>query len=405
MATDFTQDSVLHFLRSNGGRVKNSDLLAHFKPFIKDHENRTRNRELFKKFVNSVAVVKPEEGVSYVVLRKRIQGHVDGNIPVVSTPCISEGDVPVAASLVPFPCDPEVTLSNGSLDSDLQHKLQQQSRPKRDGVTIAPHYATPDSQPRQSNCSTVGGLQLQHRIQQQARPKQNRCPARQNRLHLLSSNLGIGHSFSTPSSRTHSCRDLREDVRSRASSNRSLSSSHDGSYFHRHSQVPLEPNEHDWLVKSATGTWPDVYDLFRDDPSLLTKRDFITGYNILHWIAKHGDHRVLNTLAYGVDKAGLKLDVDAKTACGYTALHLAALHGNKQMVRLLVHKFRANVALRDTSGKKAWQYLSGPKDLLELLGAPNCSTPASSSTPQSPLFQSNTKNVHLRFRIWIYKLL
>uniref|UniRef100_A0A3P8YIF7 SOWAHA-C winged helix-turn-helix domain-containing protein n=1 Tax=Esox lucius TaxID=8010 RepID=A0A3P8YIF7_ESOLU len=360
MATDFTQDSVLHFLRSNGGRVKNSDLLAHFKPFIKDHENRTRNRELFKKFVNSVAVVKPEEGVSYVVLRKRIQGHVDGNIPVVShTP-------ETRASRQPAP--QERRIEDRSPRSPA-NRNQDKGQVGWFGTHFARQKApVPRGETNQLTDKILPAAGIVDNVQDYALPPVYKEPL----LPLYNATIP-------------NCRDLREDVRSRASSNRSLSSSHDGSYFHRHSQVPLEPNEHDWLVKSATGTWPDVYDLFRDDPSLLTKRDFITGYNILHWIAKHGDHRVLNTLAYGVDKAGLKLDVDAKTACGYTALHLAALHGNKQMVRLLVHKFRANVALRDTSGKKAWQYLSGPKDLLELLGAPNCSTPASSSTPQSPV--------------------
>ncbi|CAB1351986.1 unnamed protein product [Coregonus sp. 'balchen'] len=203
--------------------------------------------------------------------------------------------------------------------------------------------------------------------------------ARHNRLLLLSSNLSISHSFSTPTSRTTSYRDLRREMHSRASSNKSLngasnSGGHDSAYFHRHNLVPLEAKEHDWLVKGAAGTWTDIYTLFRDEPSLLAKRDFITGYTILHWIAKHGDHRVLNTLWYGVNKAGLKLDVDTKTTCGYTPLHLAAIHGNKKMIRLLVYKFRANVALRDTSGKKAWQYLgqTGPKDLLQMLGAPHC---------------------------------
>uniref|UniRef100_A0A673YBM5 Ankyrin repeat domain-containing protein SOWAHB-like n=1 Tax=Salmo trutta TaxID=8032 RepID=A0A673YBM5_SALTR len=215
--------------------------------------------------------------------------------------------------------------------------------------------------------------------------------ARHNRLHLLSSNLSISHSFSTPTSRSPSYRDLRREMHSGASSNKSLngasnSGGHDSSYFHRHDLVPLEAKEHDWLVKGATGTWTDIYTLFRDEPSLLTKRDFITGYTILHWIAKHGDHRVLNTLWYGVNKAGLKLDVDVKTTCGYTPLHLAAIHGNNKMIRLLVYKFRANVALRDTSGKKAWQYLgrTGPKDLLQMLGAPHCRTSTGvSSTPQS----------------------
>lgn len=51
------------------------------------------------------------------------------------------------------------------------------------------------------------------------------------------------------------------------------------------------------MVKAASGAWGDIYSLFREDPSLLHKRDFISGFTVLHWIAKHGDHRVLNTLS------------------------------------------------------------------------------------------------------------
>ncbi|XP_021478252.1 ankyrin repeat domain-containing protein SOWAHB [Oncorhynchus mykiss] len=806
MATDFTQDSVLHFLQFKGGRVKNSDLLAHFKTFLRDHENQTYNRQLFKTFVNSVAVVKPEEGVSYVVLRKKCLGQVAGDIaaayhspkprarqqpapqarprerdqssrapvnrnqqrgqmgliethfhelhvppgdtnqltdkvlasagivnnnnnvettinyekpiqcssphvpdhasppiynrdapflpsynaaiskwsedgsgqsfeaewelnhkgiyisgsklgqqskepkrkrsypppeflytevkppashptpvqqnavqpqrktsendhrrtatawPLLTTlehasssPCLSDGYSPPAAPRALLTPDPQVTRSNGNLDGSyhLHHRIPQQPRPKQDGLPAAPLHATPACQLTQSNGSLPvpqkdgvpapvpdiqypeeGGaavtqsraqtlpfprsllldsayqdhtagctdgfgypehhhqassdfssshsslslaqsldsrdewpqrspreewasnetlsyqdlnypgeqqrvkvhdmlcraqeaklLSQMHRAERRApwshhhstgylddeanrasswhhstghlhddngsksiestflpgsdpehhlRPPVRRISsrfrsrmcrslgadldqlfpedsvsARHNRLHLLSSNLSISHSFSTPTSRTPSYRNLRREMHSGASSNKSLngasnSGGHDSSYFHCHDLVPLETKEHDWLVKGATGTWTDIYTLFRDEPSLLTKRDFITGYTILHWIAKHGDHRVLNTLWYGVNKAGLKLDVDVKTTCGYTPLHLAAIHGNNKMIRLLVYKFRANVSLRDTSGKKAWQYLgrTGPKDLLQMLGAPHCWTSTGgSSTP------------------------
>ncbi len=78
MSTDFTQDAVLHFLQSSGCSVKNSDLLLHFKNFIRDNADRDRNRELFKKFVNSLATVQQIDGVSYVVLRKKFRGHVPG---------------------------------------------------------------------------------------------------------------------------------------------------------------------------------------------------------------------------------------------------------------------------------------------------------------------------------------
>ncbi|XP_020314003.2 ankyrin repeat domain-containing protein SOWAHB [Oncorhynchus kisutch] len=784
MATDFTQDSVLYFLRCNGGRVKNSELLAHFNAFIKDHKNQTHNRELFKKFINSVAVVKTEEGVRYVVLRKTFLGHVVGgditagshsptppigqqpapqarerdrsprdpvnlnqergqkeliethlnvtnqklHVPpgntiqltekilasagIVKTnnvkstvnfekpiqsssPCVTDHALPPASSnkearfrpsynaekskgsedgsgqnieakwdkkpvtlplSVPklnhkgiyiggytlgkqsiepkrsypppeflytevkppapqphlaqvqqnavqpkrktseadhrgasaatgwpllttlehassFPClsdpsaapltpDPQVTRSNCNLDGNLHlhHSIPQQPRPKEDGVPdpvpipdihsqypeesraavpqswVKPQppqchlpldspYHTPtadsarssgyseqyhhqadsglsshhshsslllcpslnsrDEWPQGSrrdewasyealNYQVLSGEQLS---QMHCAEKQAPCPhyhstgyldnnkvdiasswhhstgylhdddgsesnestsipgsapepflrpavqrlstqlrsrmcrslgagldqqfpedgvsARHNRLHLLSSNLSISHSFSHPTSRTPSYRDLRGEMRSGASSNKSLNSGHDSSYFHRHNLVPLEPKEHDWLVKGAAGLWADIYTLFRDEPSLLTKRDFITGYTILHWIAKHGDHRVLNTLWYGVNKAGFKLDVDVKTTCGYTPLHLATIHGNDKMIRLLVHKFSANVALRDTSGKKAWQHLSrtGPIDLLEMLGAPQCLTSTEGSSSSQSTGERPTRPV------------
>ena len=51
-------------------------------------------------------------------------------------------------------------------------------------------------------------------------------------------------------------------------------------------------------MKGAAGAWPDIYTLFREDSSLLNRQDFISGFTVLHWIAKHGEHRVLNTLWY-----------------------------------------------------------------------------------------------------------
>lgn len=212
--------------------------------------------------------------------------------------------------------------------------------------------------------------------------------ARMVRLHRISSTLSLRYlsssslsSCSTPP-RCHSVADLTE-MEERKGRRKSLPATGpatapssapnaDQESRGRQSLVPLEPLEHAWLVKAAAGAWPDIYSLFREEPSLLNRQDFISGFTVLHWIAKHGDHRVLNTLWYGVDKAGMTFDVDARSTGGQTALHVATIHGNKSIVRLLVTKFRANVRLRDTSGKKAWQYLSrnAPLEMLQLLGAP-----------------------------------
>ncbi|KAG7221186.1 hypothetical protein INR49_017473 [Caranx melampygus] len=207
--------------------------------------------------------------------------------------------------------------------------------------------------------------------------------ARLNRLHLISSSLSLRYNLSSSSlsscstpPRCHSLADLveRDELgkgrRSLPASATPTTTHHDSPS--KQSLVPLEPREHAWLVKGATGAWPDIYSLFREDSSLLNKQDFISGFTVLHWIAKHGDHRVLNTLWYGVQKAGLVFDINARSACGHTPLHIAAIHGHKNIIRLLVNKFDADVKLRDTAGKRPWQYLNGntPVDIFQLLGAP-----------------------------------
>lgn len=246
-----------------------------------------------------------------------------------------------------------------------------------------PQVSLPGSAPDESTHNTPVAGQLSHRLRSRMcrslgadlDQAYREDTARLKRLHRITSFLNVS------SSRTHS----PLDSVSPASSVRSLG--HEPTCCgHKTTQVPLERQEHEWLVKAAAGIWTDIYSLFREDPSLLVKRDFVSGYSVLHWIAKHGDHRVLNTLWYGVHKAGMTLDVNSRSACGYTPLHLAAIHGHKNLLRLLVHKFKANVALRDNSGKKPWQYLekNNDKDLLELLGAPQ-GTIVGSSGVQWPL--------------------
>lgn len=90
-------------------------------------------------------------------------------------------------------------------------------------------------------------------------------------------------------------------------------------------------------------------------------------YATRHWSALSGWG-----FRYGVQKAGLTFDTNSRSTCGHTPLHIAAIHSNKNIMHLLVNKFNADVRLRDTAGKKAWQYLSrtAPPDIFKLLGAP-----------------------------------
>lgn len=147
---------------------------------------------------------------------------------------------------------------------------------------------------------------------------------------------------------------------------------HHRSSEHKSSLVPLDAREHEWIVKLASGTWNQALTLFWQDPQLALHKDFLTGYTALHWIAKHGDLTALQDLVSGAQKAGIALDVNVKSGCGYTPLHLAAIHGHQAIIRLLVQRLSSRVNVRDSSGKKPWQYLTSNTsgEVWQLLEAP-----------------------------------
>lgn len=141
---------------------------------------------------------------------------------------------------------------------------------------------------------------------------------------------------------------------------------------HKSSLVPLDAQEHKWIVMLASGSWIQVLALFFQEPQLALHRDFLTGYTALHWIAKHGAHEALRDLVSGAQKTGITLDVNVKSSCGYTPLHLAAIHGHYSVIKMLVQRLASRVNVRDSSGKKPWQYLTSNTsgEIWQLLGGP-----------------------------------
>ncbi|XP_059213655.1 uncharacterized protein LOC131992187 [Centropristis striata] len=272
-------------------------------------------------------------------------------------------------------------LSTGDLYDD------QEDAESSDGSTSSPPLRPRPSVARRLSsklrsrmCRSLGA-DLDQLLQEEERATGGSEAARLNRLHMISSSLSLRYNLSSSSlsscstpPRSHSFSNLIEGVEGGEGRRSSHTAATSTAPQERPSKqtFPMESREHDWLVKGAAGAWPDIYTLFREDPSLLNRQDFISGFTVLHWIAKHGDHRVLNTLWYGVQKAGLTFDMNAQSACGYTPLHIAAIHGHKNIMKLLVNKFDADVKLRDAAGKKPWQYLSRttPPEVFQMLGAP-----------------------------------
>ncbi|NXX95248.1 SWAHA protein, partial [Centropus bengalensis] len=150
------------------------------------------------------------------------------------------------------------------------------------------------------------------------------------------------------------------------------------------SAVPLEETEHQWLLLVAGGQWTQqLHGLLLGDSSLAARRDFISGFTALHWAAKSGNCDMVTNIIRVAEKGGTPVNVDARSHGGYTALHLAAIHGQEKIINMLVYSYRANTDLRDYSGKKPHQYLKegASSAVRRLLGDPSLAHNAETSVP------------------------
>ncbi|XP_041800686.1 ankyrin repeat domain-containing protein SOWAHD [Chelmon rostratus] len=132
----------------------------------------------------------------------------------------------------------------------------------------------------------------------------------------------------------------------------------------------LYPMEHAWMVSAVEGSYETILDFISADPHLLTRKDFISGYSVLHWLAKRGEDETLLKLLRHAERAGIPVNVNVRGSGGLTPLHVASMHRQYMVIKLLVGAFGANVDAMDYNGKRAWQYLKGdaPLEMKELLG-------------------------------------
>ncbi|KAM6253582.1 ankyrin repeat domain-containing protein SOWAHD [Porphyrio hochstetteri] len=136
--------------------------------------------------------------------------------------------------------------------------------------------------------------------------------------------------------------------------------------------LALDPLEHEWLLTAAQGDVENIIRLLDLDSSLLTRRDFVTGFTALHWLAKHGHHENFIQVISHAQKKGYPFNVNTPTASGgLTPLHVAALQGHELLIKVLVGAYGADTSCRDHNGRKAWQYLKADtsRELKELAGA------------------------------------
>ncbi|XP_077588744.1 ankyrin repeat domain-containing protein SOWAHD [Stigmatopora nigra] len=142
--------------------------------------------------------------------------------------------------------------------------------------------------------------------------------------------------------------------------------------FRGESRWALFPMEHAWMLSAAEGTSDNLLEEFVSaEPELLTRRDFVSGYSVLHWLAKSGrDDALLRLLHLAEIAGGRPVSVDVRGSGGLTPLHVASMHGHDAVVKLLVGAFGADVDVMDYGGRRPWQYLraDAPLEMKELLG-------------------------------------
>ncbi|XP_067899938.1 ankyrin repeat domain-containing protein SOWAHA [Heterodontus francisci] len=137
-------------------------------------------------------------------------------------------------------------------------------------------------------------------------------------------------------------------------------------------QVPLDPIEHEWIVKTALGHWTQVSGLLLRDSYLAEKKDFMSGFTAVHWAAKSGNSEIMCWIIDTAEVNGIKMDINSKAYGGYTPLHIAAIHGKENVIVELVQNYGAKTTLRDYSGKRPYHYLNKVHSfkVRQLLGDP-----------------------------------
>uniref|UniRef100_A0A1A8L3T2 Sosondowah ankyrin repeat domain family member C n=2 Tax=Nothobranchius pienaari TaxID=704102 RepID=A0A1A8L3T2_9TELE len=404
MASPCTEQAVQEFLLEKGGRVQQMELIDHFTSLcgFDEQSNEEVDRDVLKRIVDSVGFVKVENGVKFVclktegsvesVMRSDADSHdhaeCNGNVQdtldnnhVYGNP--DNGDQTGASN------PPLTSLDNGKHSNDNEQPATP-SQPKTNTgtpTTAGGGEVRLRDRRRRESAPTIG---MQDLDQAHCAGSQNqsvrgarrvskgsqramlvsclsedsaleglesigeiRTPkgSRRNFIELMmTSSPQVRRSLINRGSR------IRDSMKSDGDSASVLSSNTDEDC----ASVTLDPLEHEWMLCASDGLWESLQPLLTVESSLVAKKDFVTGFTCLHWAAKQGKAELLSQLLSFAKENTIPVNVNVRSSAGYTPLHLAAMHGHTQVVRVLLSDWEADPETRDYSGRRAIQYLAPP---------------------------------------------
>lgn len=407
----------MSFLLDRGGKVTNSELLNNFRSRISggggggDPAEKQHNRELFKRLVNSVAVVKQTDGVKFVCVKKRYQDFLrEFDAPRRSPPLedsYSSGHGTSFSCASPRRAEPDAVLINSDIENNnypanVNGTCRANGKRASEGGTPERGLASQEIE-ASADATTVKVLNLSGdqsslrrksgavfavvAVKSPPRDAAHGAPDESRSRAPLNKTPGKPIVSTTSVCAPPPAPSTDSPVRKQADSTNRLGGDaqpegfpqlrpqckapsrqgDDAKYFE---SVPLEPLAHDWLVKCAAGRWGQIHSLLLQDMRLAQKRDFTSGFTVLHWAAKDGNHKMIRKIVDASGKSGPRVNVNCKAHGGYTPLHIAAIHGHAEVMALLVKSYGARIDERDNSGKKAFQYLGegAPAEVRALLG-------------------------------------
>nr|XP_046200362.1 ankyrin repeat domain-containing protein SOWAHB [Oncorhynchus gorbuscha] len=317
---DVSEESLLDYFYSAGGKVKNSDLMKKYKPFIghKDMELRAKYREEFKQIIDRIAVVKSENGEKYLVLKKRYRQQKQDS---ETEPGTDRQASPSASAQ--WDGSGVSSLSSAQMEPYLQPepaKRAEERKPSRVTWCGRGPSITVTEAPEQEH------MQEDQHTERKPSPSVSEEPL----VHSKVEN---------------------EPDRDSGSKSESEEQEEECTGSMGSTPVALDPVEKEWIYSAACGCLSDLAQLLQQEPSLANKKVWVP-FTALHWAAKHGKEDMAAMMA----NAGA--DVNTKSHGGYTPLHIAALHGHRNILELLIGTYDAKENLRDYSGHLACQYLN-----------------------------------------------
>ncbi|KAM9351043.1 ankyrin repeat domain-containing protein SOWAHA [Symphorus nematophorus] len=417
--SDVSEESLLDYFYSTGGstgRVKNADLLKTFKPFIghSDLQLRAKYREEFKLIIDRIAVVKSENGEKYLVLKKKYRqmlherdakntgtdGDGQRHSSPARTPATVQWDATDASTSSPQQKEQQdEPMSCGEPDSaaeDLQTVQDPSAQSNGEDELDKDSGSKSESEQDEESTGSMGSAAValdpiekewiysaagarvpdlsQLLRQDPSLANKKIVPGMVSGITYIKAQAepilkGVMKALQT----TDWWRDILHKSSS-LSATLAIVSPVDVSPCLATTSLTgervavTEASLSDW-----TGWGPVVPSLTCADSSVVmsgwvstlqvTLTSSIFPLTALHWAAKHGSEDMATLVA----DAG----ADVNTKSGYTPLHIAALHGHRHILDLLIGTYGAKENLRDYSGRLAFHYLNikepeGPEEDCEL---------------------------------------